>query len=187
MKTLLVAVLLMGLQSYAQAQSAYDTLRNAFNNASMPATTEDFDSQNWQGCAYADISNPGYTRETMVRLLEYTQGPGHGPLFPGDTGYRVDVFQDYSLDQNLVSFFQSSRIQENENYFVQSLDGPPWRHLNIYGRVDVNMLFFHVELSDYYGPQAPMYPRVYGYCWTEQAGQGDEGDGQQPPPIPLPN
>lgn len=166
MKALFIAILLMGTQAFAQMKTPYDTLREAFINAVTPAEVHDFDQGKWQNCLFSDIANPMVTRPTQVRTLQYAS-QGNGPLFPGDSEYRIDVFNDYGLDHNLYSFFQHSRIEERETELKQSLDGPPWRRMNIYGRTDRDMLLFHVEVSDFYGPQAPMYPRVFGYCWNE--------------------
>lgn len=188
MKALLILILLLGIQ--ANANTAFDTLREAFDNASTPATVHDFDYGKWKNCVFSDIANPHITRNTQVRTLQYMTGPGQGPLFPGDNDYRIDVFYDYSIDQNLVSFFQSSSIEEDGVNFCQVLNGPPWRRMNIYGRTDTDMLLFYVETSNYYGYQAPMYPRVYGYCWNEPTKNGDDDDDdddeEQPLPIPVP-
>lgn len=190
MKALFISILLLSTQAYAN--TAFDTLRDAFNNASAPAKLQDFEYGRWKGCAFADVMNPQMTRSTQVRTLQYMTAPGQGPLFPGDNDYRIDVFYDYSIDRNLVSFFRNSRIEEDGVNFRQSLDGPPWRHMNIYGRVDQDMLFFFVELSNYSGPQAPMYPQVYGYCWNDPVNNGKPGDdkdkdnGSDDGEVPLP-
>ncbi|WP_413290533.1 hypothetical protein [Bdellovibrio sp. HCB337] len=188
MKALLISILLLGTQAYAN--TAFDTLRDAFNNASTPATIQDFEYGHWKGCAFSDIGSPQLTRATQVRTLQYMTAPGQGPLFPGDNDYRIDVFYDYSIDQNIVSFFNSSRIEEDGVNFRQVLDGPPWRHMNIYGRTGQDMMFFYVEISNMYGPQAPMYPRVYGYCWNDPTNNGDPGDkpddGTDDGEVPLP-
>lgn len=173
MKTLLISLLLLSTQ--VSANTAFDTLRDAFHNASTPANIQDFEQGKWKGCVYSDITTPQLTRSTRVRILQYMTGPGQGPLFPGDGDYRIDVFYDFSIDRNLLSFFQNSRIENDGVNFRQILDGYPWRHMNIYGRTDRDMLLFYVELSDFYGPQAPMSPRVYGYCWN---------DPMNPLPIP---
>src|SRR5437868_463437 len=74
----------------------------------------------------------------------------------------------------------------------QVLNGAPWRRMNIYGRTDADMLLFYVEVSDYYGYQAPMYPRVYGYCWNDApvapapAPVPAPGPAPQPKPAPAP-
>lgn len=182
MKALLISILLLGTQAYAQMKTPFDTLRDAFINASQPAQIHDFDQGTWKNCLYSDVQNPMVTRNTQVRTLQYmTQG--NGPLFPGGGDYRIDVFSDYSLDNNLVSFFQHSAVYDRQTELMQTLDGPPWAHMNIYGRVDTDMLLFYVESSNYYGPQAPMYPRVYGYCWND-APANNGGGGEQPLPIP---
>lgn len=190
MKTMFIAVLLLAAQ--ASAQTPFETLRQAFHQASEPATIQDFEQGTWENCLFSDVANPYRTRDTQVRTLKL-DSPGNGPLFPGDQAYRVDVFLDYSLDQNLFSFFQHSRIRETETTFVQTLDGPPWRRVNVLGRVHEEMLLFRVDLSDYQGPQAPMYERVYGYCWNNTRddndgdrddGENDGGNGEQPLPIP---
>lgn len=172
-------LLSMNTTALAQGPSPFDTLREAFNNAEAPATIHDFDNGKWQNCIFSDVVNPWVTRNTQVRTL-HSLSPGNGPLFPGDNEYRVDVFFDHSLDSNLLSFFQNSFIKETPTYFLQTLDGPPWRHMNILGRTERNMLLFYVEMSDYYGPLAPMYPRVYGYCWNNTTDDGEE----QPLPVP---
>lgn len=176
---LFIAILLLGTQAFAQMNTPFDTMRDAFNRAKSPATIHDFDHGKWTNCIFSDIANPIATCNTQVRTLQYRTS-GNGPLFPGDNAYRVDVFSDYNLDNNLLSFFRSSYIKETHTYFLQALDAYPWRHVNIYGRVDRDMLLFYVENSDYYGPQAPMYPRVYGYCWNEN----EDDDGEQPLPRP---
>jgi len=181
--------LLMGLLPQAQANSSFETLRRAFNNAKTPATIQDFDSNAWQNCLFSDIASPEMTRKTQVRLLQYPSEPGRGPLFPGGSEYRIDVFNDRSLDFNLISFFQASSIEESGVNLIQVLNGPPWRRMNTYGRLDGDFLLFHVEVSDQYGYYAPMYPRVYGYCWNESSRgkDGDDKDGEQPLPPPIPH
>ena len=179
MKALFVLLMLFG--SYASANTAFDTLRRAFDDAPSAATIHDFEGGIWENCVFSDVATPQLTQRTQVRTLQYMTGPGQGPLFPGDNDHRIDVFNDFSLDNNLVSFFQSSIIEADGNDFRQVLDGPPWRRMNIYGRTDTNMLLFFVEVSDFYGYQAPMYPRVYGYCWhNEPSGV------EQPLPVPAP-
>jgi len=182
MKALLISILLLGIQAQAQTKSPYETLREAFINASTPAAVEDFDDSKWQHCLFSDIRRPMMTQNTKVRLLELGS-QGNGPLFPGGD-YRIDVFNDYSINNNLPSFFQHSSVTQSSTDLRQTLDGPPWRHMNIFGRTDQDMLLFYVEVSDYYGPQAPMYPVVFGYCWND-ASKGDGGNGGgQPLPIP---
>jgi len=189
MKALLISLLLLGAQ--AHANTAFDTLRLAFDKATAPAKLHDFDEGNWKSCVFSDIANPYITRSTQVRTLQYMTGPGQGPLFPGDNDYRIDVFFDFSLDRNIVSFFQSSLVEEDGVNFRQVINGQPWKRMNIYGRTDKDMLLFYVEMSDYYGYQAPMYPRVYGYCWndapTSDGPDGDDDPGEQPLPLPAPN
>jgi hypothetical protein len=177
--SLFIAILLLSTQALAQMKTPFETMREAFSDATTPATIHDFEYGKWKNCIFSDIANPMATRNTQVRTLQYPSS-GNGPLFPGDNDYRVDVFSDYSLDNNLFSFFQNSWIKETDTVFKQTLDGPPWRHLNTYGRLDRDMLLFYVENSDYYGPQAPMYPRVYGYCWNEVS----DDNGEQPLPRP---
>ncbi|MGZ3795373.1 MAG: hypothetical protein ACXVB1_03365 [Pseudobdellovibrionaceae bacterium] len=186
----LIAFSLLGIflgtaPTFAQGGSPFDTMREAFNMASAPATIHDFDQGKWKSCIFSDVSNPFTTRPTQVRTLQYMSS-GNGPLFPGNDDFRVDVFSDYSLDNNLFSFFQNSCIKETPTYFLQTLDGPPWRHMNILGKLDREMLLFSVEMSDFYGPQAPMYPRVYGYCWNTVPNREEEGGGEKEQPLPLP-
>lgn len=178
MKALFIAILLLGTQAFAQIKNPFDTMRDAFNNATTPATIHDFDNGKWQNCIFSDIANPMATRNTQVRTLQYTS-QGNGPLFPNND-YRVDVFFDRTLDNNLLSFFQNSYVKETPTEFKQVLDGPPWKHMSISGKTDHDMLLFYVENSDYPGFQAPMFPRVYGYCWNDSANNG----GEQPLPGP---
>lgn len=189
MKALFISILLLGTQAFAQMSSPFNTLRDAFNNATGPAQIHDFDEDKWENCLFSDIASPMMTRPTKVRTLQYmTQG--NGPLFPGDNDFRVDVFNDYGLNQNLISFFQHSRVEEHPTELLQTIDGPPWRRMNVYGRMDhtnADMLLFFVEISDYYGPMAPMYPRVYGYCWNDTTSSHDGKDDQPLPIPPNPN
>lgn len=188
MKALIISLLLLSTQAHAQMNTAFDTLRNAFNNATEPAKIHDFDEGTWDNCLFSDIASPMMTRPTKVRTLQYMTQGGGGPLFPGDNDYRIDVFYDFGLNQNLISFFQHSRVEERQTELMQSLDGPPWRRMNVYGRVDSqkdDMLLFYVEISDYYGPMAPMYPRVYGYCWNNTPSNNQNG-GKDEQPLPIP-
>jgi len=186
MKTLIISVLLLSTQAFAQMNSPFNTLRDAFNKSTEPALIQDFEEDNWEHCLFSDIANPMMTHPTKVRTLQCGT-PGNGPLFPGDNDFRVDVFNDFGLNQNLASFFHHSRIEERTTELVQTIDGPPWRRMNIYGRMDhrnTDILLFHVEVSDYYGPMAPMYPRVYGYCWNDTP--SSHNDDQNEPPLPIP-
>jgi hypothetical protein len=188
MKALLISILLLSTQ--AHANTAYDTLRQAFDKASTPAKIHDFDEGNYKSCVYSDVANPLLTHATQVRTLQYMTGPGQGPLFPGNNDFRIDVFFDYNLDRNIVAFFQASTVEEDGVNFRQVINGPGWKRMNIYGRTDADMLLFYVEVSDYYGYQAPMYPRVYGYCWNDAPtgnNPGDDEGDEQPLPLPAPN
>lgn len=182
MKAMIITLLLLGTQAHAQMKTPFDTLREAFINASEPAKIQDFDEGVWDDCIFSDVANPMMTRQTKVRTLQYMTNGNNGPLFPGGGDYRIDVFNDYSLNNNIVSFFQHSVVQDGPTELKQSIDGPPWRRMNIYGRIDETndpMLLFYVEVSDYYGPMAPMYPRVYGYCWNNNPSSNQ-------PPLPIP-
>lgn len=197
MKALLISVLLLGTQ--AHAKTAFETLRDAFNRATTPATVRDFEEGQWQRCVFSDTTAPQGTRSTQVRTLRLSTGPGEGPLLPPNAdGDRIDVFNDRSLDYNLPAFFQASMIEEDGVNFRQVLNGPPWRRMNIYGRTDSGMLLFYVEDSPHYGYYAPMHPRVYGYCWNESSRHEDEPeeegpeedespDQEQPLPVPFPD
>lgn len=186
MKNLFISLLLLTAASGAQARSSFEILREAFHKAANPATLEDFEQDAWENCTFADVTSPHLTRDTQVRVLRLNTPPGRGPLFPGDNDSRVDVFSDYNLDRHLHSFFQSSYILETKRNFVQALNGPPWRPMNIYGRTDDEMLFFRVDISDFQGPNAPLYERVYGYCWNENSHDGEDNGEAPEQPLPIP-
>jgi hypothetical protein len=185
MKAIIISILFLGMHAQAQMKTPFDTLRDAFINSTEPAKIHDFDEGTWDHCVFSDIANPMMTRNTKVRTLQY-MSQGNGPLFPGNGDYRIDVFNDSTLNNNLGSFFQHSVVQEGQTELKQIIDGSPWRRMNIYGRVNQSkepLLLFFVETSNYYGPMAPMYPWVYGYCWNNSSNK-DDGSGEQPLPIP---
>jgi len=181
MKLLISAfVLSFSLTALAQNKTAVDTIRDAYDAAATAATLQDFNHDNWTNCIDADVYSPMNTQQTSVRILDNNY-PDQGPLFPGRTEHRVDVFFDPSLDQRIDAFFASSCIDtSNPLYFKQTLDGPGWTRMDIYGKTENGMLFFMVAVSPFQGPQAPMTPRVYGYCWNANS-SGTE------PPLPKPH
>lgn len=173
MKAFVIAIMLLGSQAHANLQTPFDTLREAYCDADTPAEVSDFSEDNWDRCLFSDINNPMVTFPTKVRTLEL-KSQDNGPLFPGDSNLRIDIFNDRGLDHNLYSFFQHSKVEETDTDLKQSLDGPPWRRMNIYGRRDSDKLYFFVEVSNHYGPYAPMYPQLFGYCWKDSPKESPE-------------
>jgi hypothetical protein len=178
MKFLITLSVLFSCTAFAQYQKTpFDTIREAFNAAPEPACVDDFDMTLWKACVFVDVSCPTITRETTVRVL-HVDSQDHGPLFPGGSDKRVDVFSDTTIDQRLYSFFASSYIEQNDTYFRQVLDGPEWAHVNITAKKQEGMLLFAVDYGQYPGPNSPMYTRFYGYCWS--------GENGGEPPLPKP-
>ncbi len=160
----------------AQDKTPFETLRDAFNNADTGAKIDDFETDLWTNCVYVNTKNPNTTASTIVRVLQWDDVTDNGPLFPGGGNRRVDVFNDYSVDQKLASFFAASTIRETDEYLKQSLSGYGWNQVNILGKKQNGLLLFSAEYSE--NQYTQIEPKIYGYCWDK--------DQQQEKDLPLP-
>lgn len=182
---LILLVSFISVSGHAQnRRSHYEVLRKAFVEATIPARMEDFESHRWDRCLYVDVNDQQTLHETKVRTLQLHTSDG-GPLFPGGTDRRADIFNDPVIDQYLFSFFKNSYEASTPNYFVQVVDGPGWARMNLYAKRDRGVLLFHVATSHFSGPNTVMDPRVFGYCWNENRQRPDPRP--ETPPAPAPN
>lgn len=173
--TLLIALTLSS-SAFAQDKTPFETLREAFNNSNSGATIDDFETDLWTGCLYVNTKNPNSTTGTSVRVLQWDDVSDNGPLFPGGGNRRIDVFNDYSVDQKIASFFAASTIRETNEYLKQSLSGYGWNQVNILGKKQNGLLLFAVEFRE--NQYTPIEARIYGYCWDR--------DQQEDESLPLP-
>jgi hypothetical protein len=177
-------LILMASTSVVQAESRtrFERLQRAFHAAHQRATIEDFDADNWDHCSYTDVADPQTSRPTQVRTLQLSAPTNTYPS-QRHTEYRVDLFSDPVVQQNIVSFFNSSYEVLNPNYFLQVLDGPSWSRMDIYGKRDGDVLLFELATSPYRGANAPMYAKDYGYCWNDTK-LGPDAEPSSLPPAP---